>query len=163
MRTLRSYLHAIGAVCAATLAAALIRPWAGPVSAVFFPAVIIPAIYGGTGPALMSTVLSTLSLAFFFVPPVYSFQIGYDDLTRVAVFAAVALITASLSSKRKRAEDALHSSIRDLQSLNGLLRSLADWPPLTGVDVDENTRQMLEHAARIVGAAETVAIWEAEE
>src|SRR3954462_14866885 len=74
MRTLRPYLHAVAAVCIATVAGALIRPWAGPVSAVFFPAVMVPAIYGGIGPALVSTVLSTLSLAFFFVPPVYSFQ-----------------------------------------------------------------------------------------
>ena len=167
MRNIRAglihYLSAVGAVCAAALAGALIRPWAGPVSAVFIPAVIIPAIYDGLGPALLATFLSTVTLAYFFVPPVYSFDIGFDDFTRLLVFAVVALITASVSSARKRAEDALRRSLGELQSVNAILRSVGDWPVLEGVDAPETTRQMLEHAARIVGAVETIAIWEAEE
>ena len=163
MRILKSYLSAAGAVIVASVAAAVIRPWAGPVSAIFFPAVIVPAIYGGSGPALLATLLSTVSLAYFFVPPVHSFQIGVDDFARLAVFAAVALITASVSSARRRAEAALHGSLDDLQSVNATLRSVVDWPLLMGEDPPEATREILEHAARIVGALEVLAIWEADE
>jgi signal transduction histidine kinase len=157
------YASAVLAVFLACVAAALIRPWAGPVSAVFFPAVIIPAIYGGYGPALLATLLSTVTLAYFFVPPAYSFDIGYDDFTRLAVFAVVALITASVSSARRRAEDALRGSLEDLQSVNATLRNVVDWPLLMGEDASEATREMLEHAARILGALEVLAIWEADE
>ena len=157
------YGSAVGAVCVAGIVAALIRPWAGPISGVFFPAVIIPAIYSGYGPALLATLLSTVTLAYFFIPPVYSFDIGYDDLTRLAVFAVVALITASVSSARRRAEDALRGSHDDLQAVNATLRNVIDWPLLMGEDAAEATRAMLEHAARIVGAVEVLAIWEADE
>jgi len=164
VRTLaRLYASAVAAVCLAALAAAIIRPWAGPVTSVFVPAVLVTAIYSGPGPALLSTLLSTVTLAYFFVPPVYSFDIGFDDLTRLAVFAAVALITASVSSSRRRAEAALRGSLDDLQFVNTTLRSVIDWPLLMGENASEATREILEHAARIVGALEVLAIWEAEE
>jgi signal transduction histidine kinase len=166
MNTLRTgaarYALAVGAVCLAAVAAAVIRPWAGPVSGVFFPAVIIPAIYCGYGPALLATVLSTATLAYFFIPPIYSFDIGYADLTRLAMFAVVALITASVSAARRRAEDALRDSHDDLQAVNATLRNVIDWPLLMGEDAAEATREMLEHAARIMGAVEVLAIWEAD-
>lgn len=159
----RRYASAVGAVCLATIAAAVIRPWAGPVTSIFVPAVLVTAIHGGSGPALLATVLSTIMLAYLFVPPVYSFDIGIDDLTRLAVFAAVALITASVSSARRRAEAALRTSLDDLRSVNTTLRNVVDWPLLMGEDASEATREILEHAARIVGALEVLAIWEADE
>jgi signal transduction histidine kinase len=155
------YLEAVAGVCLASLGTAVLQPWAGPgVSLLFFPAVVIPAMYAGYGPALLATVLSTLSLAYFFVPPLYSLSIGLDDVIRLAVFVVVALITASVSSARRRAEHALRSALNDLQSINSVLRKIGEWPELVGVDALEGTRGMLERAAEIVGAGETLAVWE---
>lgn len=158
------YLGAVAGVCLATLGTLAIRPWTGnSVSMLFFPAVVIPALYGGYGPALLATVLSTFSLAYFFVPLPYSFNIGLDDLIQLTVFVAVALLTGSISSARRRAERALRYSLHDLQAINTALGKIGDWPQLVGVDALEGTREMLEHAAEIVGATEVLAVWENDE
>ena len=107
-----TYIGAIGAVVIATLGTFAIQPWMGPsVSILFFPAVLIPAMYGGYGPALLATVLSTISLAYYFIPPRYSFLLGIDDAIRLMVFVGVAFATAWLSSARRRAEEAERRSM----------------------------------------------------
>src|SRR5438067_2295100 len=103
-----AYAGAVAAVAIATALTFVVRPLVGgSVSLLFFPAIVIPAMYGGYGPALLATVLSTTSLAFFFIPPLYSFDVGLDDLIRLLAFATVALLTASLSAGQRRAESAL--------------------------------------------------------
>lgn len=159
-----SYLWALGAVALAALATSAVNHWIAPaLSLLFFPAVVIPAMYWGYGPALFATVASTLCLAYFFVPPAYSFNIGVDDFTRLTAFVVVAVATASVSLARRRAEAALRNSLQDLQSVNNALRKVSEWPVLVGPDTLELTRQMLEYAAESAGATETIAIWEAEE
>ena len=46
-----NYLGAVAGVCLATLGTIAIHPWTGnSVSMLFFPAVVIPAMFGGYGP-----------------------------------------------------------------------------------------------------------------
>src|ERR1700674_2569359 len=128
-------ISAVRGVFLATLITFAILPWIEPsVSLVFFPAVVIPAMYWGYGPALLATLLSTCSLAYFFIPPRYSFNIGIDDVIRLSVYVALALATASMSSARKRAEDAMRKSLHDLQSAIDILRKVRGWPVLIGCD-----------------------------
>jgi signal transduction histidine kinase len=163
-RPLQGYLAALLAVAAATVATFLIYPWIEPsISLLFFPAILLLAMYTGYGPALFATVLSTLSLAFFFVPPRSSFDIGIDDVIRLAVFVVVAVGTASFSYARKRAEDALRKSLSNLQQATDTLRQVSGWPVLIGPDMSAGARTILQHAAKIVGSAHAVAVWEAED
>jgi len=158
------YAGAVLAVLVADLATHAIQRWLGPgASLMFYPAVFLPAIYWGYGPALLATFLSTAALAFSVVPPENSFNIGIDDLIRLSVFVAVAVATASVSAARRRAEEALRTSLRDLQVVNTALGKVNEWPVLVGSDSAEATRKMLEHAARIVGATEALAVWEADQ
>ena len=158
------YLGAVVAVLVANVVTFVLHPWIQPsVSLFFFPAVVVPAMYWGSGPALLATVFSTVSLAYLFVPPQYSFNIGIDDLIRLIVFSGVAQATAYVSSARKSAEDALRTSLTDLQSAVNILRKVSGWPALIGSDGAAGTRRMLEHAAGVVGAAEIVVTWEIEE
>jgi signal transduction histidine kinase len=156
-----------GAALAVTFAAAmtfLIRNWMGSsVSVLFFPAIIITAMYGGYGPALVATVLSTAALAYLFVPPVFSFDIGTDDLIRLTVFAAVAVATASLSSARKRAEDAQRKAFLELQTTVAALRKVSGWPVFVDSSLATGARKLLAHAATVIGAREAMAVWEAED
>jgi signal transduction histidine kinase len=157
------YGGAVVAVLLAALATHAMQQWLGPAnSLMFFPAVFVSAVYWGYGPALLATFLSTSALALF-VPPENSFNIGIDDLIRLSVFVAVAAATASVSAARRRAEAALRSSLRDLQDVNTVLGKINEWPVLVGNDGAEATREMLEHAALIVGAAEALAVWEADQ
>ncbi len=161
---LLGYGTAVVAVGIASLITTFIVHWIGPsISLLFFPAVLVTAVFCGYGPALVATLLSTLALAFLFVPPRYSLNIGIDDLIRLAVFVLVALATAWISAARKTAEDALRHSLGDLQRANGVLRQVREWPSLLEPDRPEEIRSLLLHAAGVVGASNALGAWEIEE
>ncbi|OLC76249.1 MAG: hypothetical protein AUH72_19315 [Acidobacteria bacterium 13_1_40CM_4_65_8] len=148
----------------ATIGTFAIYQWIEPsISLLFFPAVLVPAMYGGYGPGFLATVLSTIVLAYFFVPPRNQFDVGIDDLVRLAVFAVVAFATGWLSSRRRRAEEAQRKSLSDLEAAINTLRKVSGWPVLIAADTAASVRRMLEHAANVAGAAAAAAIWEAEE
>jgi signal transduction histidine kinase len=162
--TSAAYLLSIGIVALATLGTFVIYPWIEPsISLLFFLAVVVPGIYGGYGPALLSAALSTLALAYFFVPPRYSFNIGVDDGVRLSVFATVAVATASLSAARRRAEDAQKRSLLELRSAIDTLRKVSGWPVLIGADSSSSLARMLGHAAAVVGARRAIVGWESDD
>jgi signal transduction histidine kinase len=159
-----AYIVAVGAVALATVATFALRGLIGPsVSILFFPTVIMVAMYGGYGPALFATLLSTTALAFFLVPPFYSFHIGVDDLIRLAVFAVVAVVTASISSARVRAEQSQKQALTELSGALSTLRKVSGWPSFVDVSLAVGAVKLLAHAASIVGCVRAVAVWEAEE
>ena len=162
--TFRGYLGAAASVGAAAAGTVLIYPWIAPsISILFFPAVVVPAIYGGYGPALLATVLSTLALAFLFVSPRFSLSIGPDDAIRLLVFAVVALATAGLSSARRRAEDAQRDTVARLQGALDTLEKLSGWPLVIESDTSASMRRILAHGAAAVGASTVIAVWETED
>jgi len=161
---LSEYAAAVVAVAIATLATFLMQPWMGPsISVLFFPAVLTVAMYGGYGPALVATVLSALSLAYFFVPPRYSLNIGPDDAIRLAVFTAVAVVTAWVSAARKRAEDAQRRALDELHAALTTLRKVSGWPTFADAGLAVGARRLLAHAAAVVGCLRVVAAWESED
>ncbi len=164
MKRFPPYAIAVGGVIVASIVTALVLPYIQPsVSLLFFPVVIAAAVMGGHGPGLLATVLSTLVLAVFFVPPIGSLNIGVDDGIRLAVFAGVAFVSASIASARQRAEDALRRSLADLQEMHETLRRVREWPMTTGRDTAAAVPLILRHAAAVVGCIEVIAIWEDEE
>jgi K+-sensing histidine kinase KdpD len=153
-----AYAWAFVAVAVASTVTLLIHPWMGPsVSLMYFPAVVLAAVYGGYGPALFATVLSTVSLAFLFVPPRYSLDLGPDDSIRLLAFAAVAIVTASLSASRRRAQDAQRHALDELHAALTTLRKVSGWPTFVGAGFDEGSRQLLAHAASVVGCTCAIA------
>jgi signal transduction histidine kinase len=108
----RWYAIAIGAVAVATVVTEVCQPLLGPsISLFFFPAIMVVAIYGGYGPAILATVLSTSAAAYFFVPPQGSLDIGVDDAIRLTVFAGIGVTIAGLSSARRAALEAERQSL----------------------------------------------------
>jgi signal transduction histidine kinase len=159
-----AYALAVATVAFATAATLVLRPWmGGSVSLLFFPAVIAPAVYGGYGPALLSALLASASMAYFFVPPLYVFDLGIDDVIRLGVFSGVGGISSWLSARRQVAEDAQRRSLRDLESNLLTLQRVSGWPTPIGPDTGASVRKMLAHAAAIVGAANAAVAWEAED
>ncbi len=159
-----AYLGAIALVAAATVLTLAIGPWmGGSVSILFFPAVILPAAYAGFGPALLAAMLSTLSLAYFFIPPRYAINLGIDDAIRLAVFAGVAMISAWLSTRRQYAEKALVESMCRLERNVHTLQQVSGWPALIGPDSALNLQKLLTHAAVVVHARAAAVLWEAED
>ena len=161
---LLAYLGAVAAVAAATVLTGLLRALMVPsISLLFFPAIVIPAMYGGYGPGLCATVLSTVSMAYFFVPPLYSFDIGLDDALRLVVFTLMALATASIGQQRRRAELAQTRSLEELHAAIDTLRKVSGWPLIAAAEGAAESQRMLAHAANAIGASSVLAQWEAED
>jgi signal transduction histidine kinase len=158
------YAAAALTVALAAGATLALRPWMGPsVSVLFFPVIVLSAVVGGYGPSVLAAVLSTACLAFFIIPPINSFAIGTGDAIRLAVFALVAIGTASVSSARQRAEGAQRAAFRELQRGIATLRKVSGWPLVVDTSVAGGIRKVLAHAANVVGAECAIAVWETEE
>jgi signal transduction histidine kinase len=159
-----AYFVAVAVVVAATLTTYEFQRWLQPsVSLLFFPAILLTSIYFGLGPGLMAAFLSTASLAYFLIPPLFNFDIGIDDAARLAVFGAVAVATASISAARRRAEDAQRRSVDRLQETVATLQRLTGWPVLIGADMASGVSTVVSHAASVVGAAAVVVAWETDD
>jgi PAS domain S-box-containing protein len=76
----------------------------------FGGAVMLSAWYGGLWPGLLTTTLSTVAISYFFLPPLYSLEFGWDDIGRVGTFLVVALLIGKLIEDRKRARQALQKA-----------------------------------------------------
>ena len=81
----------------------------------FFAAVMVSAWYGGLGAGLVATVLSALSLDYFFISRSYSLALDWSALLRLSVFTLVASVTSSLTVARKRAEQSLLKAQAELE------------------------------------------------
>jgi PAS domain S-box-containing protein len=96
--------------------------------ALFLTAVALTAWFGGIGPGLAASVLSLLSLGYFFPPLVPYVEIaGLRVPYRVVsltFFAALALIVCWLSTSRRRVEEALRESEQRWRSLTEALPQL---------------------------------------
>src|SRR5918912_744875 len=84
--------------------------------AFFFAAVMLSAWYGGLGPALLSTALSAVASAYFFLPPGYSLELGLTQIIQLGLFLVVALFISSLTAARARAEEAVRENERWLST-----------------------------------------------
>ena len=70
----------------------------------FYPAIIVAAWYGGFGPGLVATALSTLGAMYFLLPPA-GFSVGdHADQVSLAVFAGTGLFIAWLRHRLDLAE-----------------------------------------------------------
>jgi len=105
------------AATALALATASLLPWSADPShfTLFFVAVMFSAWYGGFGAGLAATILSALSLDYFFIAPIYVIEVNWRALLRLAVFLTVASVTSYLTAARKRAEEELLQAHAELE------------------------------------------------
>ena len=81
----------------------------------FLLAIAIVAWYGGSGPAALAVVLSSLVNDYFFIPPLYSFYITRNDVPHFVIFILVALLLSWFASIRRRVERQLLQSQEELR------------------------------------------------
>jgi C4-dicarboxylate-specific signal transduction histidine kinase len=111
---IRPYGTALLLVAGALVSTLLLRglfPY--PFLYLFFPAVMASAWLGGRAVGLFAVFLSTLAVAYFFVPPFYSFSINATDIAYFAAFIVCALVASWVSASKKSSEQAL-TEARDL-------------------------------------------------
>lgn len=115
-RAIYKVLFAIGCVALAFAVAATLGTWAEPdYTALYALAILVASSIGGIGPGLLATILAGAGTAFAQVGWTASPDLGWDDLLRISVFMAVALVVSSLAARQRRAEENLRDAVRKLK------------------------------------------------
>jgi signal transduction histidine kinase len=134
------YGAAVMAFVAALLLTHVLWPLIDPASTpLFFAAVMVAAFYGGLGPGLLATVLSTWAIDFFFIPPFNTLELTVANLVRAGVFMLVAIIISWLNAARKKLMDDLNA--RD-QEREGLLAKISGFNDELRSQVEAATREL---------------------
>src|SRR5271156_1519087 len=106
MSTIQRYGFAVVSVVLAVLPALLLQHY--KFHDVELPlllfAVAFTAWDGGSGPAVLSIVLASLCFDYFFLPPLYSFSFGPQDVPAVVVLISFAVLITWFAAIRRRIE-----------------------------------------------------------
>jgi signal transduction histidine kinase len=114
-------IPAYGIAVVATALAVLVRDLLMPLWGyglpflTFYPAVMIASWYGGLGPGLVATSLSTFAALHFFISPARPGHVQFPDILALFLFTLINMLIASLSEK-------LHQAIRSAETDTALLR-----------------------------------------
>ncbi|WP_375514466.1 PAS domain S-box protein [uncultured Nostoc sp.] len=111
------YAVALLSVALALGATLLLNPYLTPTpAALFFAAVMVSAWYGGLGPGLLATVLSTLAINYFFFKPFDPHNItNLSRLIPLVVFILAAGLISSLNESRRTAQQKAEASLKSLR------------------------------------------------
>jgi diguanylate cyclase (GGDEF)-like protein len=114
--TLRWYGLSVALSAAALALMVLLRPlMEHSIFFLFLAAVAISALYGGLGPGLVATVLSTVACAFFFIPPDNVPFGGPEEVLRLTIFLLTGVMVSWLTEGHKRSKDQLRQRTEDLE------------------------------------------------
>jgi PAS domain S-box-containing protein len=108
------YAGALLAVVAGTVLASGLQSVLDP-SIVLLTAILVASWFSGFWPALLASVLATVVLDYFFIPPLYTLKLDPAHIPHLVVFALVAAVFVSISAARRRAEQSLRQSRDDLE------------------------------------------------
>jgi PAS domain S-box-containing protein len=85
-------------------------------TSVFFAAVMVSAWYGGLGPGLLATLLSTLAVNYFYIEPFYSFNLNNAAyIVQLSIFVLAALLINSLNQAQRSAKRKAEASLQALR------------------------------------------------
>jgi len=154
LRTARTYVIAVVAVAAATLAgfAAGDHITIADQAMLFLPAILIAAL-GGRGPSLAASALSVAAFDFFFVPPRFTFAVS--DARSLITFTVMFVVGAAIGTLVARLRAAEEASRDREQRTAALLAFTRDAAAATEVDgvvaaVVSHVRAVVRVAAHVV-------------
>lgn len=94
---------------------------------VFFAAVMVSVWYGGLGPGLFATVLSTLAINYFYIEPTYSLNVtNFAYIVRMSIFVIVALLINALNQAQRSAQQKAEASLQALRESEARFGCLAE-------------------------------------
>jgi PAS domain S-box-containing protein len=95
-----------------------------PPGTLFICIVMLSAWYGGVGPGLFATTLSTLAFHYFFLSPVYSMSLKPGEIPKIAMYLLSNLFVGLLTAAQRNATESLRTARDDLKhSVQDLKRS----------------------------------------
>ena len=81
----------------------------------FYAAVIVSSWYGGRWSGLLSVLLATLAVDYYFVPPSHRFTLSIATIPYLGSFALLALIVSFLKPARHHAEESLRQAHDEME------------------------------------------------
>jgi PAS domain S-box-containing protein len=149
------YLVILGIVTSALLLTLLLKPLLGAMNLpLFYAAVAVSAWYGGMETGLLATVLSTLAIQYFFLPPLHNLAINdLAHIIRLGVFVLVTLIINSLSSELRAAKQRIEKSLFKLQASEEQYRLIVDtaYEGIWKYNSDLKTEYVNQRLAEMLG------------
>lgn len=147
---LRGYVGALALVLVAMAAASVFRrlPHAN-ISLLFLLAVLIVAAVWGLWPSIFATLLSFMSLNFFYTTPLYTFSVEEEgDWASMVFFLAMAALTANLAARMRSEMAANQAALGRVSTLLDFSRRMA-----TAADAEEALTACVDTLGRVTGAA----------
>ncbi len=112
-----------------------------PLGFLFFIAVLLSGWFGGLGPGLCAAILSVLLIDYFFIPPLFQISGDIKDLPWLIAFTVCAVAGIVMSSRLKRARDALSQARDQLeQRVNERTEELAQRNNDLKIEIAERIR-----------------------
>ena len=116
MSTGVGYVVAVLSVGAALVATRLLKQsFQSTPNALFFCAIIFSSWRGGFGPGVLASLLSILSVKFYFTPPYHTLALTSAEVPRFIVFFFAGGFISWLSDQQKRAEAGLRQTRSELE------------------------------------------------
>jgi K+-sensing histidine kinase KdpD len=119
----RKWTGYLAAVVGATLVTLVLGPFhtrinSTTVALIYLLVVLFLALFWGSGPALVASVLSMLCFNFFFLPPLYTFSIANpQNWVGLTAFFTTALVVGQLSARAKRRAEEAEAGRREIERL----------------------------------------------
>jgi two-component system sensor histidine kinase KdpD len=89
----------------------------------FLLVVLFVALFWGSGPALLASVLGMFAFNFFFLPPLYTLSIAHaENWVALLTFFTTALVVGQLSARARKRADEAESRKREIERLYGELQ-----------------------------------------
>ena len=149
LSAIQPYGLAVLAVSLALGAALFLQQFHFRVAAVplFLFAVAIAAWYGGPGAGALGLLLSCLLFVYFFVEPIYSFEIAPSELPYFIIFASFAALITWFSAVRRRVERELMQTRDHLEKRGAELEASNKELEAFAYLVSHDLRAPLRHMA----------------
>ena len=118
----------VGALLGTLLLTLLLAPFHNQINSTtvaltFLIVVLFTALFWGSRPALLASVLAMLSFNFFFLPPLYTFSIAHpQNWVALTVFFTTAVAVGQLSARAKQRAEEAESGRREIERLYSELR-----------------------------------------
>jgi two-component system, OmpR family, sensor histidine kinase KdpD len=125
---IKHYAWAVLSVTIVTVVGAILTPYFDLINIVllYLLPVLVSAVRWGRGPSFLSSFLGVLTFNFFFVPPVFTLEVGnVQHLFALIVFFLVALVTGTTATKLKNELEKATEREKRTLTLYALSREMA--------------------------------------
>ena len=153
---LRSYAWSVLSILAVTVFGYVLTPYLDltNIALLYLLPVLISAVRWGRGPAFLASFLGVLAFNFFFVPPIFTFEVAnVQHFFALVIFLLVALVTSTLATKLR---DEMHKATEREQRtlvLYDLSREIA-----ARTDLDQVLKTFVDKVADTINGGAIVLI-----